>query len=55
MQVCSQPKIKKAQVEWTARVSVVPKTPMKNSSENEETEIALKLCPLKPWQEHLYG
>ena len=48
MQVCSQPKIKKAQVEWTARVSVVPNTPMKNSSENEETEIALKLCPLKP-------
>ena len=53
MQVCSQPKIKKTQVEWTARrESVVPKRPMKNSSENEETEIALKFCPVKPAQEH---
>ena len=26
---------------------------MKDSSENEETEIALKFCPVKPAQEHL--
>ena len=38
---------------WTACVSVVPKRPMKDSSENEETEIALKFCPVKPAQEHL--
>ena len=53
MQVCPQPKIKKTQVEWTACVSVVPKRPMKDSSENEETEIALKFCPVKPAQEQL--
>ena len=53
MQVCPQPKIKKTQVEWTARVSAAAKRPMKNSSENEETEIALKFCPVKSAQEHL--
>ena len=53
MQVCPQPKIKKTQVEWTARGCVVPKRPMKNSSENEKTKIAQKICPVKPAQEHL--
>ena len=46
-------KITKTQAEWTARGSVVPKRPMKNSSENEKTKIALKFCPLKPAQDHL--
>ena len=53
MQVCPQPKIKKTQAEWTARGCVVPKRPMKNSSENEKTKIAQKICPVKPAQEHL--
>ena len=53
MQVCPQPKIKKTQAEWTARGCVVPKRPMKNSSENEKTKIARKICPVKPAQEHL--
>ena len=53
MQVCPQPKIKKTQAEWTARGCVVPKRPMKNSSENEKTKIAQKICPIKPAQEHL--
>ena len=53
MQVCPQPKIKKTQAEWTARGCVVPKRPMKNSSENEKTKIAQKFCPAKPAQEHL--
>ena len=53
MQVCPQPKIKKTQVEWTAGGSVVPKSPIKNSSENEKTEIALIFCPVKPAQERL--
>ena len=53
MQLSPQPKIKKTQAEWTTRGSVVPKRPMKNSSENEKTKIALKFCPLKPAQELL--
>ena len=52
MQVCPQPKIKKTQAEWTARGSVVPKRPMKNSSENEKTKTEQKFCPVKPAQEH---
>ena len=52
-QVCPQPKITKTQAEWTARGSVVPKRPMKNSSENGKTKIALKFCPLKPAPELL--
>ena len=51
--VCPQPKLTKTQTEWTARGSVVPKRPMKNSSENEKTKIALKFCPLKPAPELL--
>ena len=53
MQVCPQPKMKKTQAEWTARGCVVPKRPMKNSSENEKTKIPQKICPVKPAQEHL--
>ena len=53
-QVCPQPKITKTQAEWTARGSVVPKRPMKNSSENGKTKIALTFnCPLKPAPELL--
>ena len=51
--MCPQPKITKTQAEWTVRGSVVPKRPMKNSSESEKTKIALKFCPLKPAQELL--
>ena len=51
--MCRQPKITKTQAERTARGSVVPKRPMKNSSESEKTKIALKFCPLKPAQELL--
>ena len=51
--MCPQPKITKTQAEWTARGSVVPKRPMKNSGEDEKTKIALKFCPLKPAQDHL--
>ena len=53
MRLSPQPKIKKTQAEWTARGSVVPRRPMKNSSENEKTKSALKFCPLKPAQELL--
>ena len=52
-QVCPQPKITKTQADWTERGSVVQKRPMKNSSENEKTKIALKFCPLKPAPELL--
>ena len=51
--MCPQPKVTKTQAEWTARGSVVPKRPVKNSSESEKTKIALKFCPLKPAQELL--
>ena len=34
MQVCPQPKIKKTQVEWTARGCVVPKRPIKPAQEH---------------------
>ena len=43
----------KTQAESTARGCVVPKRPMKNSSENEKTKIVQKICPVKPAQEHL--
>ena len=52
MQVCPQPKIRKPKVSGL-RVGLLPKRPMKNSSENEKTKIVQKFCPVKQAQEHL--